>query len=330
MNGPVLDFEKPLIELERRIEDMKNFAVTENLDALTDEIKRLERKAERMRQEIYANLSRWQRVLIARHPPRPHTLDYIEGMMTDFVELHGDRAFGDDKAMVAGMAKFDGRPVVVIGHQKGRNTKENLMRNFGMAGPEGYRKALRVMKLAEKFGMSVVSLIDTPGAYPGKGAEERGQAEAIARNIFEMGKLAVPIVVVIIGEGASGGAMGIGVGDRVLMLEHAWYSTISPEGCSAIIWKDQEKAATRKQDCADALKLTAQDLWEFGVIDEIVPEPLGGAHRNVQVMIETLRTSLRRRLEELCSIPIDTLLQQRLEKFGRIGVFEETVVEDVS
>ena len=270
MDGPILEFEKPIVELEEQIEEMRNNAVTENHDALNKEIRRLEGKLDRLRRDIYSKLTRWQRVQIARHPHRPHTLDYIEGMMTDFVELHGDRAFGDDKAIVAGMAKLDGEPVVVVGHQKGRDTKENLMRNFGMAGPEGYRKAMRVLKLAEKFRMPVLSLVDTPGAYPGAGAEERGQAEAIARNIYEMGRLPVPIIVVVIGEGASGGAMGIGVGDRILMMEHAWFTTITPEACSTILWKDQEKAAERKIDCAEALRLTSDDLQELGVIDGLV------------------------------------------------------------
>jgi acetyl-CoA carboxylase carboxyl transferase subunit alpha len=322
-NGPVLDFEKPIFELEKRISEMRNFAVTENFNALAREIKRLERELERLKQKIYSNLSRWQRVQIARHPLRPHTLDYVEGLMTDFIELHGDRAFGDDRAIVAGMARLDGRPLVVVGHQKGVNTKENLMRNFGMASPEGYRKAMRVMRLAEKFNMPVLSLIDTPGAYPGAGAEERGQAEAIARNIYEMGKLRIPILIVVIGEGASGGALGIGVGDRVLMMENAWYSTISPEACSTILWKDQEKAANRKADCAEALRVSAADLLEFGIVDEIIPEPVGGAHRNTVKALEQVKAALVRHLTALSATPMEDLLSARLNRYAQIGVYEE-------
>lgn len=323
MNGTVLDFEKPLVELERRIEDMQNFAVTENFEALTEEIRRLERKAERLRREIYSNLTRWQRVQIARHPQRPHTLDYIELMMSEFFELSGDRAFKDDKAVVAGLTRLDGEPLMVIGHQKGRNTKENLMRNWGMANPDGYRKALRMMKLAEKFRMPVLSLIDTPGAYPGQGAEERGQAEAIARNIFEMGRLRVPIVVVIIGEGASGGALGIGVGDRILMMENAWYSVINPERCSTILWKEKDKAASRTPDCAEALQLIAPDLLRLGVIDRIIPEPVGGAHRDYQASANALKACVVEVFNELKEIPPQALVDARLEKFGGMGVFEE-------
>lgn len=325
MNGTVLDFEKPLVELERRIEEMRNFAVTENFDALAEEIRRLERRLDRLRREVYSKLTRWQRVQIARHPQRPHTLDYVELMMSDFFELCGDRAFKNDKAMVAGLARLDGEPIVVIGHQKGRNTKENLILNFGMVNPEGYRKALRVMKLAEKFRMPVLSLIDTPGAYPGQGAEERGQAEAIARNIFEMGRLQVPIIIAIIGEGASGGALGIGVGDRILMMENAWYSVIIPERCSTILWKDKEKAAARTPECADALQLTAPDLLRLGVIDRIVQEPLGGAHRDYQTAADSLKACVLDTLNELRDIPPQTLVNERLEKFSRMGVYEEGV-----
>jgi len=327
-NGHILEFEKPIYELEKRIEEMKNYAVTENLDALAEEIKRLEEEVARERRKIYSSLTRWQRVLIARHPDRPHTLDYIQGMTADFVELHGDRAFGDDKAMVAGLARLNGQPLAVIGHQKGKNTKENVMRNFGMAGPEGYRKALRVMKLAEKFDMPVLSLIDTPGAYPGAGAEERGQAEAIARNIFEMGKLKVPILVMIIGEGASGGALGIGVGDRILMMENAWYSVISPEPCSTILWKEQEKAANRKADCAEALRLSATDLLSFGVIDEIVPEPFGGAHRDHQTAIENVKKAVSKALHQIGDQSAEERLETRLEKYSSMGSFEEAPQAD--
>ncbi|MBM3265204.1 MAG: acetyl-CoA carboxylase carboxyltransferase subunit alpha [candidate division Zixibacteria bacterium] len=322
-NGPVLDFEKPIYELEKRMEEMRAFAVTEDPDVLSKEIRRMERELERLRKKVYGNLTRWQRVQIARHPMRPHTLDYVEGMTEGFFQLHGDRAFGDDRAMVTGLARLDGRSVAIVGHQKGVNTKENILRNFGMASPEGYRKALRIMKLAEKFGMPVISLVDTPGAYPGAGAEERGQAEAIARNIYEMGKLRVPIVVVVIGEGASGGALGIGVGDKILMMENAWYSTISPEACSTILWKDQEKAAARKSDCAEALRVAAYDLYEFGIVDEIVPEPLGGAHRDPEPAIAEVKKAVVRTIRELSDLSVDRLLEARLEKYSGIGVYEE-------
>lgn len=327
-DGPVLEFEKPIYELEKRIEEMRDYAVTENLDALADEIKRLEKEVVRQRKKIYSNLTRWQRVLIARHASRPHTLDYINGMLTDFIELHGDRAFGDDKAMVAGIGKLDGESVILVGHQKGRNTKENVMRNFGMAGPEGYRKAMRIMKLGEKFDMPVIALIDTPGAYPGAGAEERGQAEAIARNIYEMGRLRVPIIVAVIGEGASGGALGIGIGDRVLMMENAWYSVISPEPCSTILWKDQEKAAARKADCAEALKLSAKDLLKFGVIDEIIPEPFGGAHNNHDEATDAVKSAIGKALNTVKKQSIDDMLDARLEKYSNMGAFEETITEE--
>ena len=326
-DGPVLEFEKPVYELEKRIAEMRNFAVTENMDALADEIKRLEKEVVLERKKIYTNLTRWQRVLIARHAGRPRTLDYIEGMMTDFFALHGDRAFGDDKAMVAGMAKLNGESVVVVGHQKGTNTKENVIRNWGMAGPEGYRKAMRIMKLGEKFEMPVLALIDTPGAYPGAGAEERGQAEAIARNIYEMGQLRTPIIIAVIGEGASGGALGIGVGDRIMMMENAWYSVISPEPCSTILWKDQEKAADRKADCAEALRLSATDLLEFGVIDEIIPEPFGGAHRDHETAIAALKKVLVKSLKEVKKMSTDEMLDARLDKYSNMGAFEEVTTE---
>lgn len=329
MSGLILDFEKPIYELERQIDEMRNFAVTENIGALNEEIQRLEKKLALLREDIYSDLTRWQRVQIARHPDRPHTLDYIAGMMTDFVELHGDRAFGDDKAMVAGMAKLDGMPVMVIGHQKGSDTKENLMRNFGMAGPEGYRKALRIVKLAEKFEMPVLAFIDTPGAYPGAGAEERGQADAIARVIYEMGRLTVPIVITVIGEGGSGGALGIGVGDRVLMMENAWYTTITPEACSTILWKDQEKAAARKTDCAEALRLTAADLLELGVIDRIVKEPMGGAHHDFDAANQALKTAISESFADITAIPINTLILERIDKFSSMGVYEIVPADSV-
>jgi acetyl-CoA carboxylase carboxyl transferase subunit alpha len=283
---------------------------------LSQEIQKLEKRAEKLRQDIYRHLTPWQRVQLARHPRRPFTLDYISRLMSDFVELHGDRRYSDDRAIVSGLALYRERPVAVVGHQKGRNTEENLKRNFGMAHPEGYRKALRIFRLAAKFGRPIIVFIDTMGAYPGIGAEERGQAEAIATNLKVMSQLPVPIVVAIIGEGASGGALGIGVGDRILMLENAWYSVISPEGCAAILWRDRSRAPK----AAEALKLTAQDLMGRGVIDAIVPEPLGGAHRDVEAAAAALDKELSASLDELSRMSPDDLLDQRLEKFSRMGV----------
>ncbi|HEY5974160.1 MAG TPA: acetyl-CoA carboxylase carboxyltransferase subunit alpha, partial [Geobacteraceae bacterium] len=273
-----MEFEKPLVELEKKIQELAELSAT-GLD-LSSEIAKLEKRAQGMRGEIFANLSRWQTAQIARHINRPFTMDYLNLIFTDFIELHGDRLFGDDHAIVGGLAKLDGEPVVVIGHQKGRDTKEKVYRNFGMPNPEGYRKALRLMQLAEQFKLPIVTFVDTPGAYPGIGAEERGQAEAIARNLREMASLTVPIVVVITGEGGSGGALAIAVGDRVLMLEHSVYAVISPEGCAAILWSD----GTKGEQAAEALKLTAKDIKELDVIDEIVKEPVGGAHRDHQAM----------------------------------------------
>jgi acetyl-CoA carboxylase carboxyl transferase subunit alpha len=313
-----LDFEKPILELEAKIQELKQFAQTEKVDFST-EIARLERKVARLQEEVFANLTPWQRTQIARHPNRPYALDHIQLMLTDFIELHGDRAFSDDKAIVGGLARLEGMPLVVIGHQKGRDTKEKLARNFAMANPEGYRKALRLMKLAEKFGKPVLTLVDTPGAYPGIGAEERGQAEAIARNLREMSELRTPIVVAITGEGGSGGALGIAVGDTILMLEYAIYSVISPEGCASILWRDPAKAP----DAAAAMGITAQTLKRLNVIDEIVPEPLGGAHRNHQETAATLKSFLVKAFEVLCRIPLDDLLEQRYQKFRKMGVFEE-------
>jgi acetyl-CoA carboxylase carboxyl transferase subunit alpha len=313
-----LDFERPLAELEKKIEEIRTYASAEGVD-MSEEVRRLEEKAGRLQKEIYSNLTRWQRVQIARHPQRPYTLDYIQMIMTDFIELHGDRLFGDDHAIVGGLARLGGEPVMVIGQQKGRNTKDSLFRNFGMAHPEGYRKALRLMKLAARFGLPVICLIDTPGAYPGVGAEERGQAESIARNLFEMSHLPTQVVVVVIGEGASGGALGIGVGDRILMMENAWYSVINPEGCSLILWRTRD----RKEEAAEALRLTGADLQDLGVIDRIIPEPLGGAHRNAEEAGRNLKAALLETLEELRSVPIPQLLEQRVAKYGRIGVWEE-------
>ncbi len=316
MNGSGLDFEKPILELERKIEELKKFTSSQKID-LSLEIKKLEDKLEKLKKEVFENLTPWQRVQIARHPKRPYTLDYINLAMTDFVEVHGDRAFADDKAMVCGFAKVDGEKIVVIGHQKGRDTKENLTRNFGSAHPEGYRKAMRIMKLAEKFLRPIVVFIDTPGAYPGIGAEERGQAEAIAYNLMEMAKLKVPIIVFVIGEGGSGGALGVGVGDRICVLENAYYSVISPEGCAAILWKDRTKAP----DAAKALKLTAQDLFKAGLIDEIVEEPLGGAHRDPQTTSQSIKARIKKYLKELSAFSAEDLIEARYEKYRKIGVF---------
>ncbi len=316
MPKTVLDFEKPIIELEQKISEMKK--LSETLD-IEDEIKSLEEKIQQLQDQIYNNLSRWQIVQIARHPERPYTLDYIQKITTDFIELHGDRYFGDDKALVGGFAKLNGETVMIIGQQKGRDTKSNLYRNFGMMNPEGYRKALRLMKLAEKFEKPVITFLDTPGAYPGIEAEERGQAEAIARNLFEMSRLRVPIIVVIIGEGASGGALGIGVGDRILMLEYCWYSVISPESCSSILWRSWDY----KEQAAEALKLTAKDLIQFKIIDRIVPEPRGGAHRNPDQAAIILKEILIDELNKLKKIKIDKLIEMRVEKFLNMGVYIE-------
>src|SRR5512143_206549 len=300
MGKLVLDFEKPILELEQKLEEMRRYA--ENPDVAA-EIAKLEKKVDKLQQSVFSGLTRWQRVQLARHADRPYSLEYIQMMTKDFVELHGDRAFRDDKAVVGGFASLEGRTIMVIGHQKGRDTKSNIHRNFGMPNPEGYRKALRLMKLAERFGKPVVTLLDTPGAYPGIEAEERGQAEAIARNLLEMSRLRVPIVVVIIGEGASGGALGIGVGDRILMLENAWYSVISPESCSSILWRSWDF----KEQAAEALQLTAEDLKKQGIIDVIVPEPPGGAHRNPEQMAGILKETLLEELKHLMKVRPDKL-----------------------
>lgn len=312
----VLDFEKSIYELEQKIEEIKN--LSENVD-VSDEVKTLEKKVSQLRENIFSNLTRWQRVQLARHAERPYTLDYIQHMATDFVELHGDRAFGDDKAIVGGFAKLDGQPVMIIGHQKGRDTKSNLYRNFGMPNPEGYRKALRLMKLAAKFNRPIITMLDTPGAYPGIEAEERGQAEAIARNLFEMSHLPVPIIVAIIGEGASGGALGIGVGDRILMLENTWYSVIAPESCSSILWKSWDF----KEQAAEALRLTATDLLEQKIIDRIIPEPQGGAHRNPQQAAVILKDALIQELKALQKLKPEKLIEKRIEKFCKMGAWNE-------
>lgn len=312
-----LDFEKPIAELEKKIQELKNFVSDKKID-LSSEVKRLEDKLEYLKKDTYTNLTAWQRVQLARHPQRPYTLDYISMLMTDFIELHGDRAYGDDKAMVTGFAKIDNQKIMVIGHQKGRDTKDNLKRNFGCAHPEGYRKALRIMEMAEEFDLPIVVFIDTPGAYPGIGAEERGQSQAIAVNLREMAKIAVPIIATIIGEGGSGGALGIGVADRVCVLENAYYSVISPEGCAAILWKDGAKAPL----AAEVLKLTASDLLKMGLIDEIVPEPLGGAHRDAQKIAASLKEVIKRNLKELKGLDKDDLLKLRYKKYRSMGVVE--------
>jgi acetyl-CoA carboxylase carboxyl transferase subunit alpha len=314
-----LDFEKPVLELERRLQDLKNHSDEHDVD-LDSAVKAVEGKLRETRRQIYSNLTAWQRVQIARHVQRPFALDYIERCFTNWIELHGDRRFADDKAMPSGLAMLGTQRCMVIAHQKGRNTKENVMRNFGCAHPEGYRKALRLMRMGEKFGMPVISLIDTPGAFPGIGSEERHISEAIAVNLREMMRLRVPVIAAVIGEGGSGGALGIGVADRVLILENAYYSVISPEACSAILWRDRRHAA----EAAEALKLTAQDLLKLDVVDEIVPEPEGGAHRDYDSAVENLGRALRQNLQDISKIPIDELLKKRYEKFRRIGIFTES------
>ncbi|MGB9668352.1 MAG: acetyl-CoA carboxylase carboxyltransferase subunit alpha [Thermosulfidibacteraceae bacterium] len=313
-----LDFEKGIEELERRIDELTSVGRGAGVD-IEAEVKRLKKKLNRTLIRIYRNLTPWQRVQVARHPSRPYTLDYVNYMITDFFELKGDRRFGDDKSIVAGFGKFEGISVCVIGHQKGRTTKENIERNFGMPHPEGYRKALRVMKLAEKFSIPILTFVDTPGAFPGIGAEERGQAEAIGENLYEMVSLRVPIIVSVIGEGGSGGALAISVGDRILMLENAIYAVISPEGCASILWRDSAKAP----NAAAALRLTAHELLKLGVIDEVVKEPIGGAHRDPKVAANILRRAIRRHLKELLHKNPYTLLKERFEKYRKIGVFVE-------
>jgi acetyl-CoA carboxylase carboxyl transferase subunit alpha len=315
-----LDFEKPLAELERRISELKHMDSEQPDVDITDDVARLEKKLNRMRKQVYSKLTRWQRTQIARHPQRPYTLDYIDLLMEDFVELHGDRCFADDAAIVGGVANFNGRPIMVIGHQKGRNTKEKVVRNFGMPNPEGYRKALRLMKLAEQFKIPVVTLVDTPGAFPGIGAEERGQAEAIARNLIEMADLTVPIISVVTGEGGSGGALALAVANRVMMLEYSIYSVISPEGCAAILWKNQEYS----KEAAEAMKITAQDSMDNGIIEEIIDEPLGGAHRDPAVTAKSLGAAIQRRLDELSVMGPEELVVDRWSKFRKIGVFRDS------
>lgn len=313
MPPTALDFEKPVVELEEQLNRLES-SPEEEPDR-EERLNELRNRLEETRRNLYEGLTPWQRVQLARHPARPRALDYVQRIFTDWTELHGDRGFGDDKAVVAGMAKFGDRPVAIIGQQKGLDTKDNIYRNFGMMHPEGYRKALRVMRMAEKFELPVITLIDTTGAFPGIGAEERGQGEAIARNLMEMAMLKTPIVCAVIGEGASGGALGIGVGDRLLMMEYSWYCVISPEGCASILWRDVSKAA----DAAQALKLTPQDLDRLGIVDEIVPEPIGGAHRDPNAAIQNLRDALGRHLEELCELSLSDLLDKRFLKYRNIG-----------
>ena len=310
-----LDFELPIAELEAKIESLKAVAEQDNKINLDDEIKRLEKKAQELTKKTFANLDAWQTSKMARHPNRPYTLDYIEHIFTEFEELAGDRAFADDKAIVGGIARLDGRPVMVIGHQKGRSTKEKVMRNFGMPAPEGYRKALRLMEMAERFNLPIITFIDTPGAYPGIGAEERGQAEAIARNLREMSQLKVPVICTVIGEGGSGGALAIGVGDKVNMLQYSTYSVISPEGCASILWKSAEKAST----AAEVMGLTAQRLKELKLIDEIVTEPLGGAHRDYAEMAENLKQRILTDLHELDNLDKEALLHRRYQRLMSHG-----------
>ncbi len=315
MNSIWLDFEKPIVELEKKIQELKALESPE----IVEEITRLEKQAERLRKKIYSNLTRWQRVQLARHPRRPYSLDIINLIVTDFVETHGDRLFADDNAIVAGLGQIDQYPVVIIAEQKGRDIKEKIRRNFGSPHPEGYRKALRLFYFAQKFSLPVICLVDTPGAYPGVGAEERGQAEAIARNMREMSLLETPIVVVIIGEGCSGGAIAIALGDRVFMFENSYYSVISPEGCASILWRDSTKA----QEAAEAMKITAQDLLALKIIDRVIPEPVGGAHRDWNGMAVNLKQVLVATLDELTKLPTGKLIEQRVEKYRRMGIVQE-------
>ncbi|MEN2994410.1 MAG: acetyl-CoA carboxylase carboxyltransferase subunit alpha [Thermodesulfovibrio sp.] len=316
-----LDFEKPIQELEIKIEELKKLSDDSDID-LTQEIKRLNKKLKELKSEIFSNLTAWQKTQIARHPERPYTLDYISMIFEDFIELHGDRRFGDDPAIIAGVGKIEGISYAVVGHQKGRTIKERIHRNFGQAHPEGYRKALRIMKLAERFSIPVITMIDTPGAFPGIGAEERGQAEAIATNLMEMSLIKTPLIGFVIGEGGSGGALALSVCDRLFMLEHAIYSVISPEGCAAILWKKNTEVGVEEYaKAAEQLKLTAQDLKKFGIIDDIIPEPLGGAHRDPQEVGKKIKAKILSVTQELIKIPSEELIKKRYEKFRKIGNF---------
>ena len=313
-----LDFEKPIMELQVKIEQLKSFGENKKIN-IDPEISKLEQKLEKMKQDIYSNLTEWQRVQIARHPARPYTLDYVHMITSDFVELHGDRLFADDQALLGGMARIDHQKVMIMGHQKGRDIKENIMRNFGCAHPEGYRKAIRLMQLAGKFHLPIITLIDTPGAYPGIGAEERGQAQAIASNLKDMARIASPIIAIVIGEGGSGGAIGIGVADRVYILQNAYYSVISPEGCASILWRNSVKAP----DAANALKLTGKHLMKFGIVDDIIPEPPGGAHHDPHSVAKIIKKIILKAIKELSAKSNEELLEDRYNKFRRIGVFLE-------
>ena len=313
-----MQFEESLMELEQKIEELREFSKTRDID-MSRELAELERKAQVLREKTYNELSPWQVVQIMRHPERPHTLDYVDSIFEDFLEVHGDRAFADDKAIIAGFGKMEGRKIGILGSQKGGDTKENILRNFGMAQPEGYRKALRFMRLCEKFRIPILTMVDTSGAYPGIEGEERGVAEAIARNLSEMSRFQVPIVVVVIGEGGSGGALGIGVGDRVLMMQNAYYSVISPEGCAAILWHDRAEA----EQASAAMKGTAEDLQELGIIDEIVKEPVGGAHRDFAATAQTLKNRLIYHFDELLAMNTDDLLEKRYQKYRAMGRFTE-------
>jgi len=315
-----LDFEKPIYDLEKKIDELKTLGLDKNI-SLEPEIKKLEKKLAKLKTDIYSKLTDWQRIQIARHPARPYTLDYIHMIMADFLEMHGDRSFADDYAMIGGFAKMDGHKVMVIGHQKGRDTKENIQRNFGCAHPEGYRKALRLMRLAEKFSLPVVIFIDTPGAYPGIGAEERGQAQAIATNLMEMVEIRTPIIATVIGEGGSGGAIGIGVADRMCILENAYYSVISPEGCASILWRNSVKAP----EAAKALKITSPHLLAAGLIDEVIPEPPGGAHRDPEAVAAAMKKAILSFIKQSAALTGDEILERRYGKYRKIGVFDEAV-----
>jgi acetyl-CoA carboxylase carboxyl transferase subunit alpha len=322
MDLKFLDFEQPIAELEAKIEELRKVEFDNDIN-ISGTLKQLEEKSERLTESIFSDLSDWQFSQLSRHPERPYTLDYIQHMFTDFHELHGDRAYADDPAIVCGLARLEGQPVMVIGHQKGRDTKEKILRNFGMPRPEGYRKALRVMKMAERFGLPLICLIDTPGAYPGIGAEERGQSEAIARNLFEMSKLRTPIICTVIGEGGSGGALAIGVGDRLIMLEYSTYAVISPEGCASILWKSAEKS----QLAAEAMGITSDRVREQGFLDEVVREPVGGGHRDYQKIALSLREALISHLDELKQEDMDEMLEKRYQRIMHFGSFTEEVVK---
>lgn len=318
MDNTLLEFEKPIAELEAKLEDMKTLANQNKVD-VSAAVAQLEAQIHELKKNTFENLTRWQRVQLSRHANRPYTLDYIYHITDDFVELHGDRTVRDDKAMVGGFGSIDGKTYMIIGQQKGRNTKQRQMRNFGMANPEGYRKALRLMKLAEKFNKPIITLIDTPGAFPGLEAEERGQGEAIARNLKEMFMLKVPVICIVIGEGASGGALGIAIGDKVMMLENTWYSVISPESCSSILWRSWDY----KEQAAEALKLTSHDMLKLGLIDQIVPEPLGGAHTDASAIAENVKTVIKTAVAELEALSVEERISKRIDKFSNMGVVRE-------